>query len=204
MTRVYAKLYTMSSGDPETRKRILEKTWHLMEKRKGRGVKISDIARAAGISRQAVYLHFGSRAGLLIATARYIDEVKNLNARVQAMNMAANGVEVLDAYVDFWGNYIPEIYGAAKALLTMRETDKDAAAAWDDRMNEQRQGCRSVIDCLVRDQSLGPIWSPEEAADTLWAMTSIPVWENLTTECGWTSSEYISRMKAALKQMFVR
>jgi AcrR family transcriptional regulator len=194
----------MSSGDPETRKRILEKTWRLMERRRGQDVLISDIARAAGVSRQAVYLHFGSRAGLLIATVRYVDEVNHLNERIQGMNTAIHGVEVLNAFVDFWGNYIPEIYGIAKALLAVRDTDKDASAAWDDRMNVFYQGCRSVIDCLARDQSLASEWDPDQATDTLETMMSISAWENLTIERGWTPDEYISRMKLALRRMFVK
>src|ERR1051325_5169237 len=98
MVKVYAKLYTMSSGDPETRKRILDKTWRLMEKRKGQGVKIIDIARAAGVSRQAVYLHFGSRAELLIATVRYVDEVNNLEQRLQGLRTSANAIQTLESY----------------------------------------------------------------------------------------------------------
>ena len=194
----------MSSGDLETRKRILEKTWHLMEKRKGQNVKISDIARAAGVSRQAVYLHFSSRAALLVATARYVDEVKHLNERLQALYTATNALEVLDNYVDFWGNYIPEIYGPAKALLVARETDKAAAVAWNDRMRESRQGWREVINCLVRDSLLAPEWDPAQAADAAWAMTSVAVWENLTLECGWSTSEYVSRTKVALKRMLIK
>lgn len=175
-----------------------------MEKRKGQNVLISDVARAADVSRQAVYLHFGSRAGLLIATVRYVDDVNHLKERFQGMNTAANGIEVLEALVDVWGNYIPEIYGLAKALLAVRETDKGAAAAWDDRMNVFYQGCRSTINCLVRDQSLASEWDPDQAADALWSMLSISVWESLTMERGWTPSQYISHMKVALKRMFVK
>lgn len=194
----------MSSGDPETRKRILEKTWRLLEKHKGRNVLVSDIAHAAGVSRQAVYLHFGSRAGLLIATVRYVDEVNHVDERIEGTNKAVNGAEALDALVDFWGNYIPVIYGLAKALLAVRDVDKDAAAAWDDRMNVFYQGCRRTIECLVRDEKLVPPWNVDQAADMLWSMLSLSVWENLTFECGWTSEEYISHMTASLKRLFIK
>jgi len=204
MGKVYAKLYTMSSGDPETRKRILEKTWHLMEKRKGQGVKIRDIARAANVSRQAVYLHFGSRADLLIATVRYVDEVNDLEQRLRGLRTSVNGIQTLESYVEFWGNYIPEIYGIAKALLAVRETDKDAAAAWNDRMQVLHEGVRSVIECFVRESALSPEWDPDQAADAVWAMMSISVWENLTVERGWSKDEYINRMKAILKKMLVK
>jgi hypothetical protein len=123
---------------------------------------------------------------------------------LRAMEATTNAVEVLDAYVDFWGNYIPEVYGLAKALLAVRETDKDAAAAWDDRMEAVREGCRSVINCLVRDQSLALVWNPDQAVDMLWAMISLSVWENLTIDCGWTQNEYISHMQVTLKKIFLK
>ena len=39
----------MSSDDLDTRTRILETTWQLLEEHQGQGVKMSDIARAVGI-----------------------------------------------------------------------------------------------------------------------------------------------------------
>jgi AcrR family transcriptional regulator len=193
----------MSSKDLETRNLILEKTWKLLEKNRGQEVRIADIARAVGISRQAVYLHFPSRAQLLVAAVRYSDEVHKLNERLEGLTTAASA-EVLDAYVDFWGNYIPEIYGLAKALLTLRETDKAAAAAWEDRMSELRHGAWCAIDCLARGQLLAPEWTVDQAADALWALSSIDVWENLTQARGWSNARYVERMKLVFKRTFMK
>ena len=41
----------------------------------------------------------------------------------------------LRAFVEAWGGYIPEIHGISVALRAMRDTDKEAAAAWEDRRN---------------------------------------------------------------------
>jgi AcrR family transcriptional regulator len=193
----------MSSGDPATRERILKETWRLMAERRGRGVPIADIASAAGVSRQAVYLHFGSRTGLLVATARYIDEVKGVRERVQKYRTATSGLEALERFVEFWGNYIPEVYAMARALRDVQETDEAAAAAWNDRMGQVRQGCRMVIEWLDRDRLLAPEWSVESATDMLWTILSIAVWENLINECGWSTSEYVGRMITTLKRTFV-
>jgi AcrR family transcriptional regulator len=194
----------MSSGDPRTRERILEKTWQLMERKRGRQVNIDDIASLVGVSRQAIYLHFGSRAGLLIATVRYVDQVKGVDQRVRAVTTASDGVAMLAAFIEFWGNYMPEIDGLARALLAARETDKAASAAWDDRMRALRQGCVSIMRCLAREKRLAPEWTPDQAADALWAMLSIEVWENLTLECAWTNAQYVSRMQAALRRTFTK
>jgi AcrR family transcriptional regulator len=194
----------MSSGEPETRARILEATRRLMEERRGRGVRMRDIAEAAGVSRQAVYDHFGSRAKLLVATTHYVDEVRGLEERRRHFRAADAGAERLEAYVEFWGNYIPEVYGMAKALLAARETDEAAAAAWDDRMGAVRASCRDTIDALHRDGMLAPGWSRDEAVDLMWTMLSIRNWEQLTIECRWSTGQYVDRMQKVLKRTFVR
>jgi len=187
-----------------TRERILDETRRLMVERRGEGVRIEDIAQAAGVSRQAVYMHFGSRSGLLIATVRYADETLNLTERTRPIREAKSPIQALEATVEWWANYIPDIYGLAKALLTARETDKAAAAAWEDRMNALYSGCRNRIQWLIDEGLLSPGWSLEEAADFLWATISIANWENLTIECGWTNEQFIERIQHVLKKTLVK
>src|SRR5262245_47199511 len=194
----------MSSGELDTRERILKATWHLMETRRGQGVRIEDIAKRAGVSRQAVYLHFGTRSELLIATARYLDEVLGLGDRVRKIAEARTGVQALEAFFHFWANYIPEIYGMAKALLMVREMDEAAAAAWDDRMNAVYEGGLYGIQCLEREGKLATCWTVETAAEYLWATLSIQTWEILTIECGWSKEEYIERIDRAIKSTLVK
>jgi AcrR family transcriptional regulator len=188
----------------DTRTRILEATWRLMEERCGQGVFMRDVAEAAGISRQAVYDHFGSRAGLMVATARYGDEVRGLDERLRRYRAVSSGVERLEAFVEFWGNYIPEIHGIARALLAARETDEAVAAAWDDRMGVVHDACREIVERLQRDGTLASGWSLEEATDLLWTMLSIRNWESLTLERGWSTSRYVGRMQELTKRAFVR
>ncbi len=194
----------MSSGDPETRKRILDSALRLIEESGSQEVRIGDIARAAGISRQAVYLHFADRTDLLVATARHADEVNDLEGEIEKCRSAVGGLASLDALVDFWGNYIPRIYRLARALLSARETDEAAAAAWADRMAQLRDGCRGTIRCLEVDGLLAPGWSPDLAADVLWAMLSIGTWEALVYDLDWPVGRYVEHMQRALRRMLVR
>jgi AcrR family transcriptional regulator len=194
----------MSSTESETRKRILETTWQLMEQQQGQGVRMSDIAAAAGISRQALYLHFSSRTELLVATTRYGDEVRGLEERLNQCRALATGVEVLAAYIEVWGNYIPEIYGIARALMAVRASDEAAAAAWNERMGALKECCRYAIEALQRDNMLAAEWTSPEATDLLWTMLSIQIWEHLTVECGWTNPQYVNWMQRVTKHTFVR
>ena len=174
-----------------------------MVERNGQGVRMRDVADAAGVSRQAVYDHFGSRAELMVATARYGDEVRGLEGRLGRYRAAERGVDRLGAFIEFWGNYIPEIYGIARAMLAARDTDEAVAAAWDDRMAVVQEACRDIVGRLRRDGMLAPGWSKEEAGDLLWAMLSIGNWENLTLERSWSVDQYVEKMQALAKRAFV-
>ena len=193
----------MSSEIIETRTRILQATAHKLEEHGGRGVRMGDIAKEAGISRQALYLHFASRAELLIATVRYMDEILDVDRRLALSRAATSGAERLALYIECWGDYIPEIYGIAKALLLAQDTDEAAAAAWNDRMLAMRDGCRAAIEALHSDGELAPEWTPKRATDALWTMLLVPNWEHLTRECGWSNQQYVKWMKTVAKRTFV-
>ena len=169
----------------------------------GRGVRMGDIAKESGISRQAVYLHFASRTELLVAATRYLDQVLDVDSRLAPSRAATSGVERLALYIECWGNYIPGIYGVVKALLVEQDTDEAAAAAWKDRMAAMRDGCRAAIEALHSDGTLAPEWTPEKATDVLWTMLLVPNWENLTRECGWSEQQYVTWMKTVAERTFV-
>ena len=155
---------------------------------------MGDIARESGISRQAVYLHFASRAALLEATTKYLDEILDVDRRLAPSRAATSGVERLALYIECWGKYIPDIYGVAKALMLAQDTDEAADAAWKDRMAAMRAGCHAAIEALNSDGTLAPEWTPKRATDTLWTMLLVPNWENLTGECGWSTRQYVRWM----------
>lgn len=165
---------------------------------------MSDIAKRANISRQALYLHFPNRADLLIATTHYLDEVNDVDTRLLASRNARTGIERLSAFIEAWGNYIPEIYGVAKALMAMMETDQEAGAAWNDRLQAVRHGCRAVVDALIADNRLSDGLTPDEATDLLWVLLSVGNWEKLRLDCGWSQERYIAVMSRSAKQLLVK
>ncbi|MBL4750075.1 MAG: TetR/AcrR family transcriptional regulator [Amylibacter sp.] len=193
----------MSSNKKNTRTKILDATWKLMEERRGLGVRMGDIAKAAGVSRQAIYLHFDTRTALMSATAIYVDEVKGLDVRLQTVLAAKTAVEALGLYVEVWGNYVPEIYGLAKALLAARDTDEAAAVAWDERMACLRDGCRAIISGLAEEGKLAPEWDPADATEMLWTMLSFQTWEQLTEGCEWSVDKYVRWMTTLVMRSFV-
>jgi AcrR family transcriptional regulator len=194
----------MSSTFSSTRAKIIETAADLLLESRGKGVRMADIARETGVSRQAVYLHFPSRGELMIAAVRHLDNVYGLDEEVKRFREAQTGIEVLETFIEFWGNYVPKIYGVAKALMALRETDEAAAAAWRDRMESVRSGCRRTIETIEHECLLSPDWTVDEAVDLMWTMLSIENWERLTVDCGWRTVEYVDRMKKVLKRTVLR
>ena len=193
----------MSSENPSTRDRILDATCRLVQA-PGSGTRMADIARAAGVSRQAVYLHFENRADLLTAAARHIDERHDLQALLAPYRAAEDGREKLRLYIAFWGGYLPVIQGMARAFLAMRATDAEARAAWDDRMAALHEGCEACIAALEAQGQLDPAWTRKTASDLLWTMLSFETWDQLTVTCGWSEAEYIARAQHQAERVFLR
>ncbi len=192
----------MSRENSDTRTRILNAAWRLLESGDG-GVSMSDIAREAGISRQALYLHFPKRADLLIAVTLHIDEVKDVEGRLAASRAAATGRARLAAFIEAWGCYIPEIHGVARALIHMQENDEAAREAWSNRLQAVRHGCSAAVAALARDGDLAEGLSVEDGTNLLWAFLTVEGWEVLTGRCGWTQERYLERMTAAAERMLI-
>ena len=194
----------MSSGNPETRRRILDAAWKMLEQEEAPKVRMGDIARAAGISRQALYLHFPTRADLLVATARHVDEAKDVDSRLAPSRAAASGSERLEAFIEAWGNYIPEIHGVVRGLLAMQDADEAARAAWDDRMQAVRHGCAAAVDALAAEGALAEAMEPRRATDLLWTLLSVRNWEQLTLACGWSQDAYVAEMQRVARLALTR
>ncbi|MCG8588166.1 MAG: TetR/AcrR family transcriptional regulator [Proteobacteria bacterium] len=194
----------MSSGSPDTRAAILKEALRLLEERGTDRVRMADVASAAGVSRQAVYLHFGSRAGLLVELVRFVDEIHDLGSLVAKVSAAASGREALDRFVALWADYVRHIQPAAAAVQASRGRDEAVAAAWNERMGVLRSACRDLVAWLERDGDLAPDWSPADAADLLWAFASIRTWEDLVLERRWSTRRYARHLKRALRGAFLR
>ena len=156
---------------------------------------MGDIAAAAGISRQALYLHFPTRTELLVATATYLDETEKLEERLAACRVPSGAVDHLNAFIEAWGNYIPETYGIEKALTAVKSADTGELSAAVDRQQAVHRGCQAAIEALEAEGLLSLSLSRKQATDLLWTFLSVRNWEQLRIECDWSQRRYIEAMK---------
>jgi AcrR family transcriptional regulator len=190
----------MSSAGRDTEQRILDAAWRLFERRGHADVRLEDIARAARLSRQAVYLHFAGRADLLVRLVEHIQARLGVPARLARIDGAASGAGMLDELVRFSADYTPLMYPFARALDAIRRHDPAAAAAWDARLQSRLARARAIARRLHVDGRLARGVTVAVATDLIWTMTSIATWEDLVVRRRWTARRYAAWIRTALVQ----
>jgi AcrR family transcriptional regulator len=175
-----------------TRKAILEATWSLIAKKRRLDVTQVDIAAAAGVSRQTVYLAFGDRAGLLTAMARNKDAETDHVARLGEISRAASATpEDFLRYLGIWLDYLPLIYPVGILLDAAALTDPGARSAWDDRMKGALLGgLKRIAGRLAKGGYLAADWDADRAAELVWSLAHPGSWRQLVVECGWSPEEF--------------
>ena len=187
-----------SAGDPETRRRILDATLALVTRRGGADVTMAQIARAARVSRQAVYLHFADRAALLTAAVRHVDERKGIPEAVQGIRDAPNALAAVREMVAVQARLNPGIWPIARALDAVRREDEAAERSWQDRMAHRLAGCQAIVARLAEEGVLKSGIDRTVAADLLWTMTSVRLWEDLVLLRRWSVARYRKHVSAMI------
>ncbi len=195
-------LYVMSSaelyGDPDTRERLLQAAWELALEQ-GPSLRLADVAARAGVSRQAVYLHFGDRARLLLTLLAWGDQAFKLGDLLTQVTQAQSGVEALKRMVELHAAYSPRIDALTRILEAHQYQDSAVAAALRDRRNFRRAAHRAVIARIAAEGDLAEGWTVDTAADLFFAVTLPAPWRELTGACGWSAEEYAQRMTQLLR-----
>ena len=176
--------------DRTSRTRILDSALTLIESRGGADVTMAEIAQAADVSRQAIYLHFADRAALLLAVVRHVDERRGLPEEVRKIVEAQSGTAALEEMVSVQARMNPRVWAVARAIDAVRRRDAEVERSWQDRLANRLRGCREIVARLAREGNLRPGLGQREAADLLWSITSLRSWEDLVLERGWTAGQY--------------
>ena len=153
---------------------------------------MSQVARGAGISRQALYLHFSSRTALLLALVEHVDEREGLAAAVAAVEAAPDGPAQVRAWAEMQTVRNPRIAAIARALDAARPEDGAAAAAWQDRSLNRLRGARGIVGRLRAEGRVHESWGDEEAALLLWELVSFRVWDELVGEGRLPAERYVA------------
>lgn len=165
---------------------------------RGEPFSLGEIAREAGVSRQALYLHFESRAALAVAVAQFVDESFGLAEAVAPVKAAASGPELLHAYARFVAKYNDRIQRVVRMADALRQTDGEMAAPWKDRLTQRRAGGRAIAQQLADWGELAEGWTIETAGDWVCALASVKLWEELVLDLGWSRERFARTLEQQL------
>ena len=182
----------MSSSNSTTR--ILDAALMLVTKRGGADVTMAEVAKAAAISRQGVYLHFAHRAAFMLALVRHVHEKFGVAEEQRKVTEAPTGIAAMHEWVSLQVRLNPVTCSVVRAFEVVRRTDEAAEQGWQDRQAHRLEVCRGIVSRMREEETLKPGISQDEAADLLWSITSLRTWEDLVLQRGWTATQYEERV----------
>ncbi|HEX2383233.1 MAG TPA: TetR family transcriptional regulator [Acidimicrobiales bacterium] len=165
-------------------------------------MRAADVAARAGVSRQAVYLHFSNRSTLLVEMARRFDRTSGFRSRLRAARL----LSPLDAFrqvLTEWFAYLPSILPVGRALESAALVGGDGADAYRDRMSDWRAGIRLDVERLHGAGLLHDGWTIDEATDWIWTHTHPTTVHHLVDERGWTIDVASARLTRMLEDELV-
>ncbi len=167
-----------------TRERILSAAWQMARERGSVQFTLAEVATRAGVSRQALYLHFDNRAGLLVEMARRIDHSSGFVGGIAAARKRP-ALPGLRQVLRLWHEHLGEILPVARALEAAAITADEGAKAYHDRMRAWRETLRICVGELAEAGLLRREWTVDQATDWIWARTQPANYEYLVTQCHW-------------------
>jgi AcrR family transcriptional regulator len=186
-----------------TRAALVDAARALLEEKGPAALTMAATAERAGVSRRSVYLHFATRADLLVALFDHVSEAEGLDESLRPVLTAPDSVTALDEFAAHLARIRPRVRAVATAVQRQRRVDPDFAAHWDVVFRGQRQICRHLINALKRDGLLADSWTVASATDMLWALMSGDFADSLTIDCGWSLSKYAERLATLMRSVFV-
>ena len=186
-----------------TRERVLRAAQALIRQRGHANFSLVELAAETGLSRQTLYLLFGTRAGLLMALVDELDA--NSTGPAQLAALREQGVRDFEPYVRAWLDYLPVVLPVARALASAAATgDDDARAAWHSRLAKLRHGFTQMARALQADGRLRAGWTVAQAAEWMLALTHIDLWQHLVVEAGWKPADHVERVVDTLRKTLVK
>jgi AcrR family transcriptional regulator len=189
--------------DRPTRERLLAAAWEIANDKGVAGLTLAEVGARAGVSRQAVYLHFRNRASLLVEMTRRVDHASGFVERFAAARRLPPR-EAFHAVLAEWFAYVPVILPVLRALEAASTTGDDGGAAYVERMADWRRALGLVVIALDRDRALAPGWDVETATDWIWAQAHPATYHHLVAERGWARETAVGTIIAVLERTLIR
>lgn len=190
----------MSSGRPyrselraeraaDTRARIREAARSLFEENGFAATTVAEIARTAGVAAPTVYATFGSKAGVVGAMLEDLEASADRAGLVGRLAATDDPREQLAAFAHWIRTLFERGAPVLRVALAARD-DEDVAALRAQGDENRRRGAVRLTEGWADAGGLRPDLPADEAADTLWLLTSPEQFLLATDDLGWSPARY--------------
>ncbi len=185
-------LYSMSSrGRAQTRIEILEAARAMFEEFGYYNAGLGNVAKKAGVSRQAIYLHFSSKAELLTALHLHIFATDVVPAQDRhPITDAVPALDALDAIIAVDVEVASKVWRIHEALQMARRQYPEVEETLRPRDEERYDELLDLGRRLKREGALPPNIRVGRFADMLWGLMNVGTYRNLVIERGWSLDQY--------------
>ena len=155
------------------------------------GAGLGAVAKKAGVSRQAIYLHFPSKVDLLTALHLHIfetDVVPVIERHPITDDMTA--LEALDTSIAADVETIESVWRIHEALTVARRQHPEVEKTLRPREDERYGELLTLGRRLKREGELPRNFRAGTFADMLWGLVSVGTYKGLVNERGWSLDRY--------------
>lgn len=185
-----------------TRDALLAGARSILERHGFHALTMGAVARQAGVSRGAVYLHFGSRSDLVAALFDHVAQQQGLAESLAPVWNAPDSVTALHEWAAHLARYHPALIPVDRAITHVQGQDPDAANHRQRVSAAQRSGCARLARRLADEDRLSEAWTVDTATDMLYALISTDMIERLVTDCGWRQADLAEHLSTLFQKTF--
>lgn len=193
----------------QTRLQIIEAARNLFIQRGYEGATIEAIATQAGVAVDTVYASFGSKRGILSRLIEVSlvgdDEGTPLLEREgpQSVQREKNPIRQVELFANditaIMGRMAP-VFGIMRAAA---KTEPDIRKMLHSMLDSRLQGMMTFVKALASNSPLRDGITLQEAAETVWLLTSAEMYTLMTVDRNWSKERYRQWLADALANLLL-
>lgn len=193
----------------ETRAQIIEAAKELFIRNGYTRTTITAIAKVAGVAPETIYSMFGNKSAILTGTMNgFIPSDGNpvpefVRASIQEVESEKNQKRQIQLFAERMRRIMEQSASLIEVLRVAAKTEADMESLLNKYLHGRFQGMGFFIDCLLANGPLHSRMDKLTATETIWALTSVEVYNLLVFDRSWSADEYETWLTQTLSRLLL-